>query len=347
MRNINIVLMAHRRPEFSDLMIHNLAKSKFKDRVHLSILICDQNKDFGVTLNNLAQSLGLESHYKPFRGVAENYMNKVHEACLMPFAEKDTGIDYYEAEFGRLQESYEYSVKLDEDVFLSPAGWDYFIENIPVVLGDPNNVVFTMSLCNGIPTVDHFIQDNMSTEEGAQFREMFSNVHIPNLWGANYEHLNAAIAGNYDSQRFFAAAAQTNHFYKGIHPIRVDAATQKKLNNWILANPAKFFEQTNWYTHVMTEPYFCNSFFAIRTADWKSVITDQSLAKDAFDEVSLNNFRTAYNKRFIIARGGFAIHTLYNTLFIIPGNVQSELMKYEYDFVTELRKVLNAYGESK
>lgn len=344
MRNINIVLMAHRRPEFSDFMIKNLAKSKFKDRVHLSILICDQNKAFGVTLNELARSLGIDSHYKPFRGIAENYMNKVREATLIPFIEFDTGIDYYEAEFGRLTDSYEYSVKLDEDVFLSPKGWDFFIENIPVVLSDSNNAVFTMSLCNGIPTVDHFIQDNMEASDAANFRNLFSNVHIPNLWGANYEHLNAAIAGNYDSQRFFQAAYQINHHYKGIHPIRVSADTQKALNNWILANMSKFIEQNNWYTSVMTEPYFCNSFFAIRTADWKEVITDKSLAKDAFDEVSLNNFRHRYGKQFVVARGGFAIHTIYNTLFTIPGNNQAELMQYEFEFVDQLRKAYDAYG---
>ena len=50
-----------------------------------------------------------------------------------------------------------YSIKLDEDCFMSSHVWDYFIENIHI-LDDPETLIFSPLVSTNIPLVDQFIE---------------------------------------------------------------------------------------------------------------------------------------------------------------------------------------------
>ena len=61
-------------------------------------------------------------------------------------------------------------------------------------------------------------------------------------------------------------------------------------------------------------PYFCNSIFFIKTSIWKSIISDRSLFRDAYDEVPFNLFKDNGKYSLAFIRNSNCIHPSYNTI---------------------------------
>jgi hypothetical protein len=266
----------------------NKIKPENKEKVKINILATKVN-DWSYYLK------GFDFEIYQFPDVSLNYMQKISVA---------------------LSSTNKYSVKLDEDCFISNHIWDYIIENINV-LDDEDNFILTPMLSNGIPHTDRFVE---SFVEDPQVKQKIYNCYLqqgmPNgLWGVDYSPLNlyTTNADKWNSEEFFKGVENLNTYLKGIHPIRICADAQILLNDYILQNFDKIKSKHNYSIKKFTEPYYTTSTFVIKTEDWKRLLDIG--AYDSFDEIQLNLYRRKYNKNFLYIENGFGIHTIYNTVY--------------------------------
>tara|TARA_A100001201_G_scaffold88060_1_gene77404 strand:+ start:1076 stop:2023 length:948 start_codon:yes stop_codon:yes gene_type:complete len=207
-----------------------------------------------------------------------------------------------------------YSCSIDEDIFLTTRTWNYIIENINI-LDDPDLLFFAPVISNGIPSVEMFIEDFFSKNEKNIIYNKFCDTIIPNLWGVNYEAYLNKKRSTWNAGDFYTDVSKIQHHYKGIHPVRISEDCQRYLCEVICNNKDRLFNNTKkMYIEKYKLPYFCNSVFFINTEIWKSIITDRSLFKDAYDEVPLNLFKDRHNLSMGFIRNGLAIHMAYNTI---------------------------------
>lgn len=312
---INILYLAQRRKHFSDLIFYLLTKCNYKD---FNITICGvENIDEGETVNLVkkAQELGLNASALITKYGSTNYIDKIIAATNL---------------------TYKYTIKMDEDIFLGPQAWDYFLNNINI-LDDEDNILLAPTLSTGIPTCDNFIEYNLNDFEKKEILDIFGKTNVGDYWGANYSTIRDELKNNgYTRSGYYSAVKNIPHFYKGIHPIRINVDAIKYINNKIEININKFIEQRDFFIEEIKEPYMCNSFFAVKTSHWKKIIDDKTLAQDNFDEVTINNYRNNTGKKFLTIPNSFGIHTLYNTLHCEMGLPLEKMNKIENEFVDSI-----------
>jgi hypothetical protein len=241
-----------------------------------------------------------------------------------------------------VETSGKYCVKLDEDVFVTTKTWDFLIENINV-LDDNNNLFVAPLLSTGIPTVDMFIDNFFKDEDHIKqhLYSIFKNTHIDNIWGANYERLNSATihAPNWNIESFYSLVATNNHHFMGIHPIRVSLEAQQYLNERIIERIPRLFENKELsFNFDNNRPYYCNSFFAIRTDRYAEIINNRSLYVDDFDEVPVNKFRQIHNLKMVFINNAFAVHPAYNTINVTGRVYYKEIADLFFNAMKEYLK---------
>lgn len=305
---INIVYMAYRRSHFSEVIFQTLSRCKFKD-FHITVCGVDQQIGEFQKIVDRAKELGLSASLLIAPTFVLNYMWKIRAVADMDF---------------------EYSIKMDEDIFMGSQAWDWFFENIPTVLSNSDNLLLTPALSSGIPTIDYFMQNCLNGDQQAEMKSRLSGAKIPNLWGVYYDSLDNHLRDKgYHVETYYEAVKKVPHFYKGIHPIRVDVGSQMALNGMIMSNIEQFFEDREYEVEALWQPYFCNSFYAIKNDRWREVLGREDLFRDNFDEVTINLYRETTGCKFIVIRNTFAIHTCYNTLFADLPNDRSEIERQE------------------
>ena len=285
---ITINYLAHdRSTNFWNITKHflNRIKEENKRKIRVNIL-STHSTDF-------ERLDGIETNVVLFNS-GYNYMTKVEYA---------------------LSQDTKYSVKLDEDCFIGNHVWDYMIENVGVLDSDDNFILAPL-LSNNIPLVDQFIESfvtDVSVKE--QIYSDFLKRDMPNgLWGVDYSPLNQYTlqASSWNSNAFYEGVSKINHYYKGIHPIRICAEAQIILNEYIMNNFDRMIDKQDYSIEEFTCPYYTNSVFMIKTEDWKRVV--MTPGPDAFDEVPLNTFKNTHNKKTFYVKNGFSIHLTYNTI---------------------------------
>jgi len=316
---ISINYLAHDRSNsFWNITKHflNLIKEENKSKIRVNIL-STHTTDFE-RLN------GIETNIVLFNS-GYNYMPKVEYA---------------------LSQDTKYSVKLDEDCFIGNHVWDYMIENVDLLDSDDNFILAPL-LSNNIPLVDQFIESFVTDETvKGQIYSNFLRRNMPNgLWGVDYSPLNAHTlqASSWNSSAFYEGVSKIDHYYKGIHPIRICAEAQIILNDYIMDNFHKITDKQDYSIEEFSCPYYTNSVFLIKTEDWKRVVLTPG--SDGFDEVPFNNFKNAFNKKTFYVKNGFSIHLTYNTIHNSSHNVWGIGMTNGLDYETNLlRQIYSKLG---
>jgi hypothetical protein len=227
-----------------------------------------------------------------------------------------------------INSEYKYSCSMDDDILIPSYLWDYIIENLEI-LDDEKNLFIAPLISNGIPSVDLFIDDFCTPNERESLHSIFMKTRIENLWGANYEVLNKErTTWGID---FYDDVRKIDHYYKGIHPVRVSVDAHKKLAEIICRNSDKLMSMNNYRMEKIKFPYFCNSFYFIKTDVWKKIISNESLFRDPYDEVPLNLYMENNDLNMIFVRNGFCLHMAYNTINKPEVNNQKEIEKYYMD----------------
>lgn len=286
MNNIAVFCLGHRRPSFFIAHAKELAKCSYKN-FHFFLLASAISQE---VINEIVSILGEKVTIKTF-GNSFNYMSKIKDAL-------NTSL-----------KQYDFAIKQDEDCFMTSKSWDRFFELSNNF--EDNDLMATGALSSGIPTTEFFIENHTPEIKNNIFND-FCNTKI-GTFGIDYSSLNEDYK-EWDKEKFYTKVKNFNHYYKGIHPIRVNFEILKKLNDFIIDNFSKVM--TPKKSIIIKDkdkyPYLCNSIFMIRPKDWEKIINDPTLYVDDFDEVPLNRYRDNHNKNLIIDPGIPMIHTMYN-----------------------------------
>lgn len=324
---INLCLYTSRREYCIPLFVHFLKKMKpeNKRKIKLSILAYGNMGRFNQIVNELEDN-GIEARAVQF---SSEYMEKTTWAVRQPF---------------------DYTAKIDEDVFLNNFALDFIVENIHT-LDEPNHLAVTPMLSNGIPTVDLFVNQWFDESDKDELRKLFVKTPFGPIWGADYTFLNkftidSPSEGNallgplgtfrpyFDYENFYKALAEWPHFYKGIHPVRINPIAQIRIAEMILEKYIKKFTDSNDFSLIEADhPYLCNNMFFIRTDKWRKIVEDGSLYVDPFDEVPLSKYKQKSGEKWLIVDKSFGIHTIYNTVYGHPG-----IQEFEMNYVETLKK---------
>jgi len=285
MKKIGIFSLGARRENFMIAHATELSKCKY-DNFHFYILSNGIDENSKEKIKSLLKDKVSFYYFDPKHML--NYMMKVVFA---------------------INQGHEYSIKHDEDCFMVADAWDKFFKNIEDMQDD--DLITTGALSTGIPTVEMFL-NNHTPEIKNDLYTMFNNIKL-NYHGADYTSLNKQREF-WSSEEFYTDVKNFDHFYKGIHPVRVSFECQKKINDYVVDN----FELTMKLKdkEIIKDknifPYYCNSIFGIKTENWKKIVSSKELFVDNFDEVPLNRFRIQNNMNIIFDTGIPIIHTMYN-----------------------------------
>jgi len=226
-----------------------------------------------------------------------NYLNKIFVAS--DFAKKN---------------NIPYMMKCDNDIFLRGETLDYMINNLHF-LENNNHLTMGPVLSSGIPGIEYFKEYFLDAETNEKMNNLFLKTVFYNRDGATYDFLNQyTINSNiWDKDAFFNSVKSMNHHYKGIHPIRINEESLQYLNEYIIKNKDKFY-QNHELSVIQNDnsPYLCNSIYCIKTDTYIKILNDTSLYVDSFDEVPLNKYAWMNNMNHLFIKNGFAIHMYYN-----------------------------------
>jgi hypothetical protein len=326
MRKIAINYLHYRRDgKCHRLTFESLAQAKRLSEVKVNILVNNDVAPWKSNWGKMLRNAGAEVEVVHFaEKSAKNYTDKIAWATKQPE---------------------EYSVKLDEDVFVNGHVWDYMIENVDC-LQNPSNFVVLPLLSNGIPSVDLFAEDFLDKDELKELYSRFVQFKHPNRWNFNYEDLNSS---EWDWRAYMEKVRAFNTPVKGIHPVRMHGPSQYYINEMVLKHVDQFRGCGGMRLDPMSIAYFCNSFFLIRTEVWKSIFEDEDrrwVGKDklggwayTFDEVPMNHYMREHDMNAVFIRNGFAVHTMYNTLYQLDGKSRG----HEAEFIGKLHKEI--FGE--
>ena len=219
-----------------------------------------------------------------------------------------------------------YLMKCDNDLFIKPDTLDAMVDNLGL-LDDPANLTIGPVLTSGIPGIEYFKDQFLNQDAQTKIERMFLNTVFGEGYGANYTFLNkhTIAASEWKKEDFFESVKHMDHYYKGIHPIRVNEESLQFLNDYIIEHKEDFFKNRDLgIIYDNTSPYLCNSVYCIRCDTYKTIIFDDSLYVDVYDEVPLNKYCWKNGLNHLFIKNGFAIHMYYNWK---PNHVE-----YEKDF---------------
>lgn len=304
MKKISINFILHDRFGYFSSSIKELYNidSDIKSQVRLNLLTTNYDYAFENLVNEIEKQ-GFETHVVQIRG-RNNYINKIHAA---------------------LNNSSEYAISVDEDIFIPSKVWQYFLASLDI-LNDSSILFLAPTISTGIPSVDLFAEQFLSKEEQVILNKFYLQTHIPNMWGADYSSLNQYTTDvtEWNYMKFYNGVESIDHHYRGVHPVRFSYDAQKFLNEMCINNLSRICSSEDFSIKTLKRPYFCNSVFGIRVDTWKKIIEDTTLYRDEFDEVPLNLYMRNNELQMAFINNGFAIHPSYNTINIY-GHSYSDL----------------------
>jgi len=309
MVKINVNYLCFYRYSFVELNVFTLKNIKEENKKNLHITFAIENNADLNLFNSYKEDLiksGIDCSITIFNQ-GFNYMDKINQSVNF---------------------NSEYTLKFDEDIYLSNYIWDYLIENVDI-LNDSQNLLLSPLLSCGIPTVDLFIEDYFDEQDKNTIKTCFKNTVMPHdWWGCVYQSLNAYTVQSkeWNSDRFYEGVNRINHHYKGIHPVRSNANANILVNDLIWKDLSKLTTKNNYYIENYKKyPYMCNSCFVIKTDVYRNIVNNKSLFRDPFDEVPVNLYKQINNLNFCFIRNGLGIHYLYNS---VPNYVDLEKQYY-------------------
>lgn len=293
-KKITINYFPHSRFYYVFSLIKEFAKLKneIKSIIKINLLFSHINEEV-IHIRNLFQEQNIDAELFSING--GDYMTKVNTALA------NTETDFF--------------VKLDEDVFLTSDVWEYFFNNYDK-LNDSSTAFMSPILSTGIPTTDIFIEQFFKEEDKKIIYDIFLKVNFGEIWGVNYSALNKFTTGatTWNAKEFYNEVSKIDHFYKGIHPVRLSSHAQTFITDYIINNTHRLFEHKELSISKEKYPYLCNNIVMLKTDIFRKIVDDKSLFKDGFDEVPINLYMQNNNLFMLLINNGFGVHPSYNTI---------------------------------
>jgi len=222
-----------------------------------------------------------------------------------------TGYDYKERTRICLESESKYSIRIDDDQFISTPLWNFMLNTIEEVLSQERIHAYCPVYNTGMPSVDYFVEDFLSKEDNEIMGAIFKQESVPakpwHPW-CDYTHLQQAIAKmeKWDSKLYWKEVLTHNTVFQSIHPIRFSAKANAFLTKHIFANFNKILEEQEY--ECMAIAGMPNSHWTCtRTANWRRAVADFGHA-DPFDEMSMQENERRHGLSTVYIKRGFAIH---------------------------------------
>jgi hypothetical protein len=214
-----------------------------------------------------------------------------------------------------------YSCKIDDDVLISRHVWDFIIENLESINDD--HPIIAPILTNGMPSVDLFIRDFLSSEDLKIAHSLLLSGRIQeNLWGLDYSKINEKLksmevwdpieywkfVSRVDTKWHINQVPFSYFIVRGVHPARFSSDFNIFICEKIFENLDKFFGKNDYSFETFKTPYFTNNMFVSTTKYW---IDTLALAHDGWDEGQLSLKMLIDNSSVLYVKNGFGIHMAY------------------------------------
>jgi hypothetical protein len=259
-------------------------------------------------------------HEEPWKKKMET-SNIPYELCPMPSPDETNGFngyDYKERTQICIESKSKYSVRIDDDLFLSTPLWNFIFDTIDEVLSQERVHAYCPVFSASIPGIDYFLEDFLSEKEKETIGVMLKRAGFPKHPGfpdADYRHVQKAIDSmeKWDSVAYWKAVLNpptTGTFhptvFQSIHPILFSVEANAFLTECIFANFKKILEQQEYECFAVTGMPN-NHWTCTRTANWKRAV-DEFGANDPFDELAMQYNERKYGLSCVYIKRGFAIH---------------------------------------
>jgi hypothetical protein len=291
--NINYLVYNPLRQNYYKLMFYFLNKIKNENKEKIQLHIATQKGEESLWENRKNELVGIDCIVRGYDRVNHNYLHKIQYGSNLDI---------------------EYSVKLDDDIFINNYIWDYMIENLDSL--NEEDIIMTSMLSNNMPCVDYFIEGIFDDENKKKMYDIFLNMSFPDgLWSVNYGILNKHTINTdkWDLESFNNSLYEMNTDVKGMHPNRISWQSHLLMNNFILENIDVIIEKNEYDILKKKVPYFTNSFFIMKTKLWKDII-DNHRGSDIYDEIGINKYMRNNNKNLLVINNSYSVHCMYNTV---------------------------------
>ena len=244
--------------------------------------------------------------------------NIPHELCPMPAPNTPNGYDYKERTRICLGSESKYSVRIDDDLFISAPLWDFMLSTMDEVLSQERVHAYCPLFSTSIPGVDFFVEDFLSDKDKETIGAMFKKAGFPNHPGfpqADYTHVQRAIDSmeKWDSAAYWKAVLNpppTGTFhptvFQSIHPILFSVEANSFLTERIFSNFGKILEEQD-YECLAVAGMPNNHWTCTRTANWRRAFLEFG-PQDPFDELAMQCNERKYGMSCVYIKRGFAIH---------------------------------------
>lgn len=201
--------------------------------------------------------------------------------------------------------------KVDDDIFMTEDSWLKFLGHVEKL--GPFEICSPV-ISTGIPSVELFLDNYLTSQESSQVRQQLASVNFPKaLWGVDYSSLN----GTYElgSVEFVQAVGKLPTHFKGIHPVRLDSEAQRMLLDLAFKAISRG-RLTKTPTTVMVRTYFCNNVYALSRRSALRLVLGTLLGRfpfDGYDELAINGLMKSYKTGNVVILDSLAVHPSFNS----------------------------------
>ena len=229
------------------------------------------------------------------------------------------GYDYKQRTQICINSESKYSIRIDDDLFLSTPLWNFIFSTIDEVLSQERVHAYCPVFNTGMPSVDFFVEDFLSKEDRETIGAIFKRESVPaRPWfpQCDYTHIQKAIEkmDKWDSTAYWKEVLTHNTVFQSIHPIRFGVESNAFLTERIFTNFNKILEEQE-YECVAIEGMPNSHWTCTRTDNWKRAVTEfggptpaPGFPLDPFDEMSMQCNERKYGLSTVYIKRGFAIH---------------------------------------
>jgi hypothetical protein len=236
------------------------------------------------------------------------------EICAMPSPGETagyTGYDYKERTRICIESPIKYSVRIDDDLFISTPLWNFMLGTMDEVLSQERVHAYCPVFSTGLPSVDMFVEDFLSKEDSEKLGAVFKRESVPakpwHPW-CDYTHIQKFLERmeKWDSTLYWKEVLTHNTVFQSIHPIRFSAEANAILTKHIFNNFHKILEEQE-YECIAIEGMPNSHWTCTRTANWRRAVLEWG-SQDPFDEMSMQCNERRYGMTTVYIKRGFAIH---------------------------------------
>ena len=234
------------------------------------------------------------------------------QICSMPSPDKNyNGYDYKQRTQICLESESKYSVRIDDDIFISTPLWNFMLGTMDEVLSQERVHAYCPVFSTGLPSIDFFVEDFLSKADAETIGAMFKRDSVPaRPWfpQCDYTHIQKAIErmDKWNPDLYWKEVLTHNTVFQSIHPIRFSTEANAFLTKCIFADFDKILKEQN-YECIAISGMPNSHWTCTRTAKWRRALSEFG-ASDPFDEMSMQCNDRKYGMSTVYIKRGFAIH---------------------------------------